>query len=126
MEKLLSFGATDLLRGEFLNYDHHGCCKDNLLENDGNTIERKGFVIGIGIGGKVISIADSNDEVQFDEAQFGISLPNLKVWQWIYSHFMKLTRNFGYAVAVNAGYEFVQKKRFALDLQTKLHIGRVY
>ena len=48
-------------------------------QNENNPIERKGFVFGVGIGGGVISIADSNDEVPFNEAQFGISLPNLKI-----------------------------------------------
>ncbi|MEZ5044720.1 MAG: hypothetical protein R2828_32790 [Saprospiraceae bacterium] len=48
-------------------------------QNDNNTIERKGFIFGVGIGGGVISMADSNDEVPFEEAQFGISLPNLKL-----------------------------------------------
>jgi hypothetical protein len=43
-----------------------------------SSIERKGFVFGIGIGGGAISIADSDAAVPFDKAQGGISLPNLK------------------------------------------------
>lgn len=42
-------------------------------------IERKGFVLGFGIGGGVISISDSDQEVPFDEAQGGGSFPNLKL-----------------------------------------------
>jgi hypothetical protein len=44
-----------------------------------NTVRREGFVIGIGVGGGVISIADSDAENPFDEAQGGISFPNLKI-----------------------------------------------
>lgn len=44
-----------------------------------NPIERKGFVIGIGLGGGVISVSDSDQEVAFEEAQGGIYLPNLKL-----------------------------------------------
>ena len=32
--------------------------------------------------------------------------------------------NFGCAVAFSTGYELVQRKRYALDLQTKIHMGR--
>lgn len=150
-------------------------------QNGGITIERKGFVFGLGIGGGVISIAHSHDEVSFDEAQFGISLPNLKLgWMvnerlailgtthgMIYNYqsedrsfdafipsiqywvndrwwinggiglavdfpafyeaddFKEEDWNFGGAVAISTGYEMVQKKRYALDLHTKLHMGRV-
>lgn len=44
-----------------------------------NTVERKGFVIGIGLRGGVVSITDSNQEIPFEEAQGGFSLPNLKI-----------------------------------------------
>ena len=48
-------------------------------QNETNPIERKGFVIGFGIGGGVISVSDSDQEVPFDEAQGGGSFPNLKL-----------------------------------------------
>lgn len=44
-----------------------------------NTVTREKFVIGFGVGGGVISLADSNTETDFDEAQGGISFPNLKI-----------------------------------------------
>ena len=151
-------------------------------QNNGYTIERKGFVFGFGIGGGVISIADSNDEVPFDEAQFGISLPNLK-FGWMLNDYLAILAtfpgmiydyegkdrsfeafipsvqywvndrwwinggiglamdfpalyevddlknedwNFGGAVALSTGFELVQNKRYALDLQTKLQMGRVH
>lgn len=40
-------------------------------------IGREGFMIGFGIGGGVISVSESNQEVPFDKASGGISLPNL-------------------------------------------------
>lgn len=148
--------------------------------NDG--VERNGFVIGFGIGGGVISISDSNQEVPFDKAQGGISFPNLKVgWMvndrtavlatfqgLIYEHQGKDRSfdaivpsvqywikdrlwvnggiglamdypafyeggdhrnedwNFGCAVTGSAGYEIVQRKNYALDIQTKLQLGRVF
>lgn len=152
-------------------------------QNFDNTIERKGFVVGVAVGGGVISMAHSNDEVQFDKAQSGLSLPNLKLgWMFnerlaILATFPGMTYeyegrhrsfnafipsvqywvqdrwwinggiglavdypvlyeghddirdedwNFGTAVAISTGYELVQKKRFALDLQTKLHMGSLY
>ena len=44
-----------------------------------NTIERKGFVFGMGISAGVFSISDSDQEVAFDKAQGTISLPNFKL-----------------------------------------------
>jgi hypothetical protein len=44
-----------------------------------NKVERRGFVIGLGVGAGVISISDSNQENQFDEASGGMTLPNLKI-----------------------------------------------
>ena len=34
--------------------------------------------------------------------------------------------NFGCAVAASAGFEIVQRERFAIDLQTKVHLGRAF
>lgn len=48
-------------------------------QNDTNQIERKGFVFGFGIGAGAISVADSDQEVPFDEAQNGGTFPNLKL-----------------------------------------------
>jgi hypothetical protein len=42
-------------------------------------VERKGFVVGLSIGGGVISLADSDQEVAFEEVEGGLSLPNLKL-----------------------------------------------
>lgn len=42
------------------------------------TLERNGFIFGFSVGGGVVSISDSNQEVPFDEAQGGISFPDLK------------------------------------------------
>ena len=147
-------------------------------QNETKQIERKGFAIGFGVGGGVISIADSDQAVPFDEAQTGGSFPNLKLgWMvndrlailGIYSgmsyeyqgkdrsfdSFMPTVQywvkdrwwvnagaglamdfpafykdnieeedwNFGGAVALSTGYELVQKKNFALDLQTQLQMG---
>ncbi|MFK8162192.1 MAG: hypothetical protein AB8H12_06975 [Lewinella sp.] len=151
-------------------------------QDHGNSIERHGFVIGFGIGGGVISIADSGDETPFDEAQAGISLPNLK-FGWMVSNRLALLAtfpgmiyefegkdrsfdafipsvqywmsdrwwidagvglamdfpafyevddfrdedwNFGGAVSFSTGIELVQQKKYTLDLQTRLHMGRVY
>lgn len=147
-------------------------------QNETNQVERKGFVIGFGLGGGVISISDSDQEVPFDEAQAGGSFPNLKLGWMVndrlailgmysgmgYEHqdknrsfdalmpsvqywvkdrwwvnagaglamdFPALYEdniededwNFGGAVALGTGYELVQKKNFALDLQTQLLMG---
>ncbi len=147
-----------------------------------SNIERKGFVIGFGVGGGVISLADSGQENPFEKASGGFSLPNLKIGMMlnektallatfpgmIYEYegqdrsfeafipsiqywlkdrwwvnggvglsmdfpafyevddFKDQDFNFGCAVAVSTGYEIVQRKNFALDLQTKLHMGRVF
>lgn len=144
-------------------------------------VQRKGFVIGFGAGGGVISISDSDAEVPFDRSASGISFPNLKIgfmlnddlallatfpgmiyeyegkdrsfdafipslqyWfqdRWWVNGGIGLamdmpafyeieegeneTFNFGCAVAVGAGYELVQKGNYTLDLQTRLHLGRV-
>jgi hypothetical protein len=48
-------------------------------QNTDHSVERKGFVFGLGISGGVVSISDSFQEDPFDEAQGGISLPNLKL-----------------------------------------------
>lgn len=149
---------------------------------DDTAMERKGFLIGFGIGGGVISISDRGQEVPFENAQGGISLPNLKLgWMlndrlailatlpgmiyddkgkdrsfeaiipsiqyWVRDRwwinggvgvamdfpafyevrdFRDEEWNFGCAVSVSTGYELVQRKRYALDLQTKLHLGRVF
>jgi len=151
-------------------------------QNETNEIERKGFVIGFGIGVGVISISDSDQEIPFDEAQYGGRFPNLKVgWMvndrlailgmysgmsyeyqdkdrsfdalmpsvqywvkdrwWVnagagpaldvpafYEDNIKDEEewNFGGAVAFSTGYELVQKKNFALDLQTQLQMGWTY
>lgn len=147
-------------------------------QNETSQIERKGFVIGFGLGGGVISISDSDQEVPFDEAQFGGSFPNLKVGWMVndrlailgmyagmgyeyegkdrtFDAFMPSVQywvrdrwwvnagaglamdfpafyedniededwNFGGAVSLSTGYELIQKKKFALDLQTQLQMG---
>ncbi|MFK7972903.1 MAG: hypothetical protein AB8F95_21205 [Bacteroidia bacterium] len=48
-------------------------------QNETNPIERKGFVIGFGVGAGVISISDSDQAEPFSEAQGGGSFPNLKL-----------------------------------------------
>jgi len=48
-------------------------------QNKTNQMERKGFVIGFGIGAGFISTSDSDQEVAFDDAQGGGSFPNLKL-----------------------------------------------
>lgn len=158
-------------------------CTSTLVAQDVEPgVERKGFVIGIGVGVGTISMANSNDEVPFDEGQGGLSLPNLKLgWMvhdrlailaafpgMVYEHegidrsfeaFVPSVQywlndqwwinggfglamdvpafyefdalddadwNFGCALALSAGYEFVQRKNFTIDFQTKLHLGRVY
>ncbi len=148
-------------------------------QDAGSTIERKGFVFGFGIGGGVVSISDSNQEVPFDEAQGGISFPSIKfgwmlndrlaimattagliyenegkdrsfdafipsVQYWVgdrwwinggvglamdapafYEKLKDEDWNYGVAVALSSGYELVQKQKYALDLQTRLHLGSV-
>ncbi len=147
-------------------------------QNESNQVERNGFVIGFGLGAGVISISDSNQEVPFDEAQFGSTFPNLK-FGWMlndrlailgmysgmgyeyegkdrsFDAFMPSVQywvkdrwwinagaglamdfpafyedniededwNFGGSVSFSTGYELVQKKKFALDLQTQLQMG---
>lgn len=142
-----------------------------------NAIERKGFVIGIGISAGVFSISDSDQEVAFEKAQGDISLPNLKMgWMvnerlailgsfpgmiyelndkdrsfsafvpsvqywfkdgwWVnggiglavdgpalYEDLSGEDWNFGCAVTASTGFEVVQKKRYALDIQTQLHLA---
>ena len=44
-----------------------------------HSVQRKGLVFGVGVGGGVISVSQSTQEVPFDEAQGGFSLPNLKI-----------------------------------------------
>lgn len=147
-----------------------------------NTIKREGFVFGFGVGGGVLSIANSYDENPFDEAQGGISLPNLKIgWMlnerlavlatfpgliyefegkdrsfegfiptiqyWVKDRwwinggvglsmdmpaFYEVENikdedwNFGCAVSASTGYEIVRRNNFALDLQTRIHLGRAF
>lgn len=154
----------------------------SLLGQNNNSIERKGFVIGFGIGGGIISVSDSYQETPFDKASGGLSLPNLKIGfmlsektallatfpgmiyeydgkdrsfeaflpslqYWVQDRwwvnggvglamdfpafyevddFKDEDFNFGCAVAVSTGYEIVQTKKFALDIQSRLHLGRVY
>jgi hypothetical protein len=147
-------------------------------QKETSQIEREGFVIGFGVGGGVISISDSGQEVPFDEAQGGGSFPNLKLGWMVNDRLAILAMysgmgyededkdrsfdalmpsvqywlqdrwwvnagaglamdfpafyeddiededwNFGGAVAFSTGYELVQKKNFALDLQTQLQMG---
>lgn len=147
-----------------------------------SAVQREGFVIGFGIGGGVISVSDSYQEVAFDKASGGISFPNLKIGLMlsdrlallatfpgmIYEHegkdrsfeafipslqywvgdrwwinggiglamdfpafyevddFKDEEWNFGCAVAASAGYELIQREKFVLDLQTKIHLGRTF
>jgi len=147
-------------------------------QNETSEIERKGFLIGFGIGTGIISISDSDQEIPFDEAQRGGTFPNLKLgWMvndrlavlaqysgmgyeyedlnrsfdalmpsvqyWVKDHWwinagaglaMDFPAfyeddiededwNFGGAVSLSTGYEIVQNKNFALDLQTQLQMG---
>jgi len=150
--------------------------------SNNNTIERKGFVFGVGVGGGVVSISDSNQEVPFDEVQGGISLPNLKfgwmvndrlailatlpgmiyalegkdrsfeafipsVQYWVkdrwwinggiglamdmpalyeFDDLKSEDWNFGCAVSASTGFELIQKKNYALDLQANIHLGRTF
>jgi len=154
------------------------CTLLSYSQNETTQMERKGFIIGFGIGGGVISISDSDQEVPFDKAQGGGSFPNLKLGWMVndrlailglysgmsyeyedkdrsFDAFMPSIQywvkdrwwvnagagiamdfpafyadniedkdwNFGGAVAFSTGYELVQKKKFALDLQTQLQMG---
>ena len=157
----------------FLSFSAFGQTSDS-------PVERKGFVIGVGIGGGVISFDNSNQEGSFEEAQGGGTFPNLKLgWMvndrlailatlpgmiyefeekdrsfdaiipsvqywvknrwWInggiglaidgpalYEKTEGEDWNFGCAVAASTGYELLQKKKFVLDLQTQLQLGRVF
>ncbi len=58
-----------------------------------NSVEREGFVFGFSIGGGAISIADSDQENPFDEAQGAISLPNLK-FGWMLNDRLALMATF--------------------------------
>ncbi|OEK04021.1 hypothetical protein [Roseivirga misakiensis] len=154
------------------------CALLSYGQNETIQIERKGFIIGFGLGGGVISISDSDQEVPFDEAQFGGTFPNLK-FGWMvndrlailgmysgmgyeyegkdrtFDAFMPSVQywvkdrwwinagaglamdfpafyedniededwNFGGAVSFSTGYELVQRRNFALDLQTQLQMG---
>jgi len=158
------------------------CTLISYGQNDINPIERKGFVIGFGIGGGVINISESDQEMPFDEAQGGGSFPIFKLGWMIndrlailgmysgmsyeyedkdrsFDAFMPSVQywvkekwwvnaavglamdipafyednikdeeewNFGGAVAFSTGFELVQKKKFALDLQTQLQMGWTY
>jgi len=154
------------------------CMHYSYGQSEPTEIERNGFVIGFGIGGGVISISNSDQEVPFDEAQGGGSFPNLKLGWMLndrlavlglyagmgydyegkdrsFDAFMPSVQywvkdrwwinagaglamdfpaiyednigdedwNFGGAVSFSTGYELVQKKNFALDLQTQLQMG---
>jgi len=55
-------------------------CTCSLFGQETNsTIERKGFVIGFGIGGGVINISDNYQVVPIDETQGGGTFPNMKL-----------------------------------------------
>ena len=49
------------------------------LSLQGQNIERRGFVIGLGIGGGIINIQDSGAESTLDETDGTLSLPNLQM-----------------------------------------------
>lgn len=66
---------------------------------------REGFVIGFGIGGGVISIADTRSEINFDKAQGGFGFPNLKLGFMINERLAFLVRTSGLT------YEFEDKDR---------------
>ncbi len=158
------------------------CALSVFGQNAGSGVQREGFVIGFGIGGGVISLADSQLETDFDEVQGAFSLPNLKIgWMlnertallatfpgmiyeqdgkdrsfesflpsiqywlddrwWLNAgaglamdfpafyevdDFKDEDWNFGCAVAFSMGYELIQTGKFALDLQSRVHLGRTY
>lgn len=58
-----------------------------------NAVQRKGFVIGLSVGAGVISIADSDAENPFYDAQGGIIFPNLKIG-WMLNERMALLATF--------------------------------
>jgi hypothetical protein len=151
-----------------------------FAQNDNTTIQRKGFVFGVGAGAGIFSLSHSDSEDDFETAQGSFSFPNLKLgWMvnerlallltfpgmiyeedgkdrsfesimptvqywvsnkwWVNGGFglaMDIPAfyningdgneswNFGCAVAAATGFEIVQKERFAIDLKTKLHLGR--
>ena len=153
------------------------CVLNAFGQNADHTIERKGFVFGMGISAGVFSISDSDQEVAFDKAQGSLSLPNIKLgWMvndrlailgsfpgmiyelegkdrsfsafvpsvqywfkdrwWVnggiglaydgpalYEGLKGEDWNFGCAVTASTGFELVQKKRYALDIQTQLHLA---
>lgn len=147
----------------------------------GKKIERKGFVIGAGLGAGGITVSNSTSETEFDITSNGISFPNLKIGWMVnprlailatasgmnyemdgkdrsFDAFMPSVQywvhdkwwingaaglsvdipafhednvkeddvNLGCAVGVSTGYEFYQGQKFAIDLQTKLTLGRVF
>lgn len=152
----------------------------SFAQDAGNPVERKGFVIGIGASVGLVSISDG-DQGSFEEAEGGISLPDLRLgWMvndrlaiigtspgkiydyegrdrhfgaiiptlqywvrdrlWINGGFGLAMDtpalydiddvedeewNFGCAVSASVGYELVQKKNYALDLHTQVHLGSV-
>jgi hypothetical protein len=49
------------------------------LSLHGQNIERRGFVIGLGIGGGIIDIQDSGAESTLDKTTGALSLPNLQM-----------------------------------------------
>lgn len=68
-------------------------------------IDRQGFIFGFGVGGGVISISDSNAEVEFDEAQGGGNFPNLKLG-WMLNDRLAIV-----GVYSGMGYDFQEKDR---------------
>ena len=74
-------------------------------QSETNQIERKGFVLGFGIGGGVISISDSDQEEPFDEAQGGGSFPNLKLG-WMINERLAI-----FGLYSGMGYEYEDKDR---------------
>lgn len=147
----------------------------------GQELERRGFVIGLGLGAGMIDIQDHGTETAFAATPGVLSLPNLKIgfmlsertallatfpgaiyeyegrdrsfeaflptiqhWvgkRWWINGGAGLAMDFpafydmkgledpqvhvGYALVAAAGFELVQGRRFALDVQTRVQYGRV-
>ena len=97
------------------------CTLFSYGQNETNQIQRKGFVIGFGIGGGAISISHSGQEVPFDEAQGGGSFPNLKLG-WMVNDRLAILGQYS-----GMSYEHEGKDRsfdaFMPSVQLKMKIG---
>ena len=62
-------------------------------QSEENTAQKEGFILGLSVGGGVISLSEKGQEDPFNEAYGGISLPNLK-FGWMVSERMAIMGSF--------------------------------